>query len=289
MAAGDLITADWEMELNGLLIGGDTVYSIVSVDGLLDLPAPIVSDVQRLYQEGQYGGIDYLGGRTITVQIEVFTETGFDDAITALVEATTPGASATGTATVFQFPGVGGGGKRQITSKVRRRATQINKDYYYEVPIFDVQLHAVDPHIYDNTANSDTTSLVATTAGLTFDATFDLSFGGVPTEGTMTATNDGTSHTHPVFTIDGPCDTPKVTNETTNEVLQFDIVLGNSDQLVVDEKNRTVVLNGQASRYYTLTSDSAWFTLATGTTQIRYTAATFSSSTITVDWRSSWL
>jgi len=289
MATGDLITADWEMELNGLLIGGDTVYSIVSVDGLLDLPAPIVSDVQRLYQEGQYGGIDYLGGRTITVQIEVFTDAGFDDAITALVEATTPGTSATGTATVFQFPGVGGGGKRQITSKVRRRATQINKDYYYEVPIFDVQLHAVDPHIYDNSLNSESTDLAATTAGLTFNATFDLSFGGVPTEGTITAENIGTSHTHPVFTIEGPCDTPRITNETTAKFLAFDITLGAGDTLVVDEKNRTVILNDQVSRYYTLTSDSTWFTLATGNTQIRYTAATFSSSTITVDWRSSWL
>ena len=101
--------------------------------------------------------------------------------------------------------------------------------------------------------------MTTTTGGLTFDLTFDLTFSASSGGDTVTVTNDGNVPTPAVFTIDGPVSNPTIENTTLGKELSFDIVLGASDQLVVDTAARTVVLNGTASRYNTLTPDSEWF------------------------------
>jgi hypothetical protein len=58
----------------------------------------------------------------------------------------------------------------------------------------------------------------------------------------------------------------------------------------VDFDAKTVVLNGTASRYSTLTTDSTWWEIAPGTVNVRYAADTFDpASLLTLVWSSAWI
>ena len=73
MPAGDLVTAPYQVELRGLLMGSGTVYAIgpapAVIEGVGGI-APVKSaDVELAHQDGSYGANDYQGVRVITVPI----------------------------------------------------------------------------------------------------------------------------------------------------------------------------------------------------------------------------
>lgn len=290
MAAGSLITEDWQMEYAGLLLGGSTNYSIATINGLLDLPAVLSSDAQRLKANGMFAGDDFIGGRSITVSVETWgdSDAAFSTLVANLTRATLPGRDEQ--PLVFQIPGVAGGGKRQIMCRPRRRATPIGKDFYYKIPIFNVEFFATSPFIFENTLNQETVTLAAAGgSGLQFDAVPDLTFGGLPVGGVVVCTNSGDSQSYPVLTIHGPCVNPRIENTESNKTVAFDLTLDTGDELVVDMSERTVVLNGNASRYSALTSTSEFWSLSPGNSTIRFTASTTTAASLDIEWRSAWV
>ena len=291
MAAGDLITADWELEFNDLLIGGDTDFSVASVEGLLDFDVR-TSDRELLRRHGLHAGDDFLSGRTVTVAVEVYNETSLDSAMQSFLEAFVPASGELGLA--MQLPGIANGNKVRLNSRVRRRSSAVDLEWYRGIPVVIVELEATDPRLYAAAASSvSAVSITASTGGLDWDAgvtnqlQWPLSWGSF-TSGEFTATNAGNFETPGVFTLQGPLTNPRVVNTTQGKKLDMGITLSASETLVIDTGARTILLGGTASRYSTLTSDSEWFQLGAGGDTIQL-AADSGSGSISATWRSAWV
>lgn len=107
-----------------------------------------------------------------------------------------------------------------------------------------------------------------------------LDFGAPGSTGQLVAVNSGDAPTHPLIEFRGPVSLPSLTNVSTGDAVEYDIDLAGDDVLLVDTGSGTVVLNGTASRLYTVTSRSVpeqLFTFSPGTTQLAFRAAPGSS------------
>lgn len=157
-----------------------------------------------------------------------------------------------------------------------------------EVPI---RLRGTDPRMYDATLQTASTGLPAASGGFGFNFGFNTGFGGSGSGGLLSATNSGNYKTFPTFLIQGPADNPSIRNETTGQTLKFLLSLGStSDVLTVDCLNRTVVLNGTASRNNTLAFGYDWIYYPPGTSSVRFNADNYSASALlTSQHRSAWL
>jgi hypothetical protein len=289
MALGDLVTADWQLEYAGKALGDGSPFLVAKIDGLLDLPAVTTADKGRLRRHGLIPGDDFTGGRSVVITFEVFGDTvaEFTDAVADLAALTTPGKDEQ--ALVFKIPGVAGGGHRLIYCRPRKRSLPIGREYYYRLPLAQVEFVATDPRIYSLFEYNETTTLPSAGGGVTFPLTFPLTFGSVSTGGVIWPFNGGTFATPPKFTITGPVVNPKIMNVTLDKWIQCEISLAAGDTLTIDTEKRTIMLNGTASRYHTLTADSKWWELVPGSNEVHYSASTQTSSTLTVLWRAAWI
>ncbi|MFM9368063.1 phage distal tail protein [Streptomyces sp. Da 82-17] len=100
---------------------------------------------------------------------------------------------------------------------------------------------------------------------------------GIPAStGNLTAANLGSAPTHPVVEVWGPVDTPRITNETTGAVLEYDLILDAGEQLVVDTFAGTAALADGESLLHAA-SVASWpeqaFVLAPGANELTFRAA----------------
>ena len=90
-------------------------------------------------------------------------------------------------------------------------------------------------------------------------------------------TNQGNEATDPIFTITGPGTTFTITNFTTGKTFILSTTLGAGDVVVIDIKNRTVILNGTDNLYPDITGD--FWSLIPGENELRF----FVTGGLTVD------
>ena len=119
MPAGDLVVADYQAELRGVLMGVGTVYGIgprpASIEGLGN-PQPKTTDLDLAHADGAYGGHDKRGVRVITVPI-VIRQTSAALAMTSLETLMTAWDVATADIPLyFRLPGWG---KRYVNGRPR--------------------------------------------------------------------------------------------------------------------------------------------------------------------------
>ena len=289
MAAGDLITGDWQAEYNGVLLGDGTPFHIAQIDGLLDLPDIRSSDTVRMRRHGLRAGDDYTAGRRVVLTLEVSsTDTvSFSAAVDQLMVATTPGGEPA--PLVFQIPGVAGSGKRSVMCRPRRRSLPVGREFYYQLPLATIEFYSVDPRIESSALLAQSTDLETAGGGLNFNAVAPFVFGATAEGGVMTISNDGNFTASPTFTFTGPVSNPRVENLTHGQTLSFTITVADGDTLVVDTDQRTVLLNGTASRYSTMDFGSNWVNFQPGVNEITYRASTTTTTTMTTTWRSAWV
>lgn len=293
MAAGDQVTEDWQAEWSGLLFDGavdsTALYQLVSVDGLADMPDLVTADRERLRRHGIIPGDDFLTDRETVWRIRVEGDTleetlaGVDD----LRRATAPGLDEG--PLVFQFPGVADGVKAQVSARCRKRS--IPMDQLYRVGIVEVLLMfgATDPRLYEAAEHEEQTTLPTGGGGLDIPADVPFVLGAAATGGSILADNDGTFDTPLMARIDGPATNPRLIDVTHDRFLQFNLSLAAGEWLEIDSEARTVMLNGTASRYYTIAAGSTWFDLEPGTNEVTFRASTSSAATLTLSWRSAWV
>lgn len=286
MAAGDLITRDWQCELNGLLLGEGTPYGVLSLDGLDDLPEVRSFDDPRAGDHGAYRGTDLAGVRVVTVELDIVATptVAFSDAVNALQAATVVQSAETPFA--WQRPGRP---KQQVFARPRRRALPDDLAFQMGFGRATVQLLATDPRVYAQAISTGQTGLPSAAGGRTYPRTYPLTYGAVSSANSILAVNAGNFAALPVLLITGPVDTPTVLHTTSGRFLKFALQLTAGDTLTVDLDAKSVLLNGTASRRTALTADSSWWELAPGDNTVQYTAAATTASTLTVTWRSAWL
>ena len=284
MAVGDLVTTDWQMEFNGLLIGDTTDFSIATIAGLAELPPVRSHDQVLLRTDGASPGDDFIGSRTLIVSLEIDlrnSATTFDDFARAFVPGGTPQPM------VMQIPQIAGGIKTRVYGRPRRRSAPINLEWLYELPVIIFEFDCADPRIYADAPVSHVgRTLAAATGGLTWPLTFPLDWGTF-NAGTFTATNAGNVPAPAVFTFHGPLTTPRVENITQGSTLEFNIALSAGETLVVDTGARTALLNATASRSSALTAASVWFHIEDGD-DLRF-AASAGTGVMDGQWRSPWI
>ncbi|OKH99998.1 hypothetical protein A6A06_23550 [Streptomyces sp. CB02923] len=140
---------DWTCEYNGLLIGApDSATSLVSVDGLLSLPDVRSADLALVQRHGLYPGDDYMGGRAVTLTLEVYgrTREEFTTALNGVYAAF--GVADKEKPLRFRFPGVAGDRTAFVNARPRKRAGPLDLNFAYRVCNIVVELFATDPYLY---------------------------------------------------------------------------------------------------------------------------------------------
>lgn len=280
---------DWQLSIGSLVMGGPpgaNDYVVSSVDGF-GIPAVRNGDTDRPADVGGYYGRDFVGSRTVTAVVTVNCDTPSDalDAVDALIaewQVTTPDSVTTKPLSV-QRPGR----DAQRWNGRPRRAAVDDSMIGAGVAVVTLEYAVADPRIYSDALSTLSTGLESTGVGRTYPLTFPRVFGTDGTPGVVQVVNAGNFGTRPVVTITGPCNSPAVLNDATGEALTSTLTLGASDVLVVDFDQRQITLNG--AQRWDLTSDSSWWELAPGTTQVRFAAAAFVvGAQMSIAWRSAW-
>jgi hypothetical protein len=253
-----------------------------------DSPEVIESADNLVQMDGGIHGDFFYGRRPITMSGKII---GFADTtarnmnMTKLMQATNAMRS---NATLTWTPD--GGGAQQFVALRRQQPLKISGAW---VKDFQISLVAADPRVYSATLHSQTVNASGTggSGGFSFPMTFNLGFGAAVVTGQTFVTNSGSTESWPIYTITGPGTNPSIYNATTNKTLAFIYSLNAGETLVVDTLNRTVFLNGTASRYSALDfTNSKWGGLVPGVNDVRLQFFSFGTgASIRVDWRDAWI
>lgn len=149
----------------------------------------------------------------------------------------------------------------------------------------------LDPIVYSGTETVvDEIGLPTYSGGLTVPFTVPFTINGTLSAGFADITNSGKADTGMLIRIDGPVSEPFVWlehDDGTVQRLDFDIELAAGQWLDVDTKNRTVLLEGAASRRGQTSGD--WPILPPGAHRLRWNAAVYNEQAkLTVRYRSAW-
>ena len=183
--------SSWQVSYSGVTVGAGTAYGILGATGIGDLPAVNTGDIARPRDQGELRGLDFIGGRDLTLDLQIWTPgsgSNLQALQSTLAGVTNPNSQTTETPLWIQLPNL-----PLLASMARPRKRTIAFDIDYSAaqvakPI--IQWHATDPRLY---AAPQQSSVSAPTAlgGMTFPATFPLSFGGGSSVGVITANNAG--------------------------------------------------------------------------------------------------
>lgn len=278
---------DWELTWNGATVGGaGNAYELVEIVGLHENPDIRTGDQDRSRSHGQWSNVDYLGGRAIQATIDihgVHPSSVWQSFSQAFVMG-----QAAEQALEFQIPGVAAGVTARVNAKVRRLSLPADRSYSLGMATANVEWHCTDPRIYSSTLTTLTTSQAVSSGGLVFPAVAPLAFAGSASGGQVTATNAGEFPAPWTATISGPVTDPRIENVTTGQTVAFTGTVDTGQTLVVSSLDRTVLLNGTASRYSWLVGTSQWFDLAAGDNTVRF-AGTSGTGSMSLAFRSVWI
>jgi hypothetical protein len=280
---------NYSFAFNGFVFGGaGSPFQITQVDGLESLPTLRVQDANRGYLDGMFSGRDFLGGRTITIQMLILSGNGLTafQNFNNLQSNLNP--QQTGT-TPLQFQLSPAGSLQYVNARVRGRKSIIDPEYTYGFIKAEYEFFCPDPRYYDNTTQLQT-MIYATPLGRTYDRTYNLTFGGGSNTSSATVTNSGWTNTYPLLTIYGPVVNPIVGNLTTNNALNFNYTMVQSDVITVDLQYRTILLNGTPARNLLLGS-SSWFPAIPGDNQFYFygTGTAVGITNSTVQWNNAYI
>ena len=282
-----LLTQSYSFSFNGLTFGGTgSPYQILSVDGLEGLPDIRNQDDNRGYADGMFSGRDFLGGRTVSIIINVFEANGFSAQanFNTLQSYLLPQTSGT-TPLYFILPP---SDEQFINARVRALKSTVDADYTYGYITAQVQFFCPNP-CYFSYNQQTATLLFSPPTGRIYNRTYNLVYGGGSVQITTTVTNNGWTDAYPTITLNGPITNPVLGNTTQNASLDFNVTLSSVDYLVVDLYNKLITLNGQPAR--NLLIEGTWFSAQAGNNDFYLTGVgTLAGTTqAVVTWNSAYV
>lgn len=274
MAAGDLLTADGQIEWRGLLLGAASPFRWKNLTGWLDLDLR-TNDTNRDGRHGEYPGQALAGGRYVTYQ---FITKGvqlpqFPAAIAALRAATAPSEDPQEEPLVVQLHGE----RWMVYARCLRRQIPTDAAYAVGYSAGSLQWKATNPRLLRLPQQNVSIGLpTAVTAGLTLPLTFALDFGPGSTGGEFPVTNEGNAAAWPVWRVTGPVTGLVIENADTGQSLQFNPAweLPAGQTLEIDTEHRTVLLVGSNVSRSAELYGRGWFAIPPGTTRVRFRSAT---------------
>ena len=123
---------------------------------------------------------------------------------------------------------------------------------------YAIQFIAYDP-VWDKQPQATHTVTLPSLTELEFPITFPITYGSTNIDDTDTVTTSGTWKAYPVITITGPVTDPIISNNTTDEKLDFDgVTIASGDTYTIDltAGTKTVVDSSSVNKIGDLTTDS---------------------------------
>lgn len=291
---------DWQYDLGGVLIGTGTSVQVIETTGL-GRPPVRDNDVDQPSMDGQWAGPDYWAARQ--VQIDAAIRVPGDAQACHDMVASLQG--------VFDQPAVrlvGGQGMafrikrpgrpvKQLTVRVRKLDPEYKQVIHGYVPL-DIELLAHDPVFY---ADEETTTEIPlgwlTGGGFAAPvvAPIYVQDGTVAADRPGWVTNSGTSDAWPIIRITGPCANVTVINAATGRTLSLptlNLFAGQWVEIDTRPGYRTVTTQsgGNASVYLSPASRIDLFSLAPGTSEMRWTAFDATgTSRMRLTWRDAYI
>lgn len=241
--------ANYQAQMNGLVIGAGTNFGIKEIDGFLGFPGTRSADVPLARDSGEWIGLDLYSGRDITLTSllqadSISLQHAQESYSTMLNTAGTQKGAVTETPFYLQLPNL-----PLLCSSVRTRQLSYAVDINFMAGLtggedgFSALLHATDPRLY-------TTG----TGYFGFDGT-----------GHAMVTNGGNIEVRPIIVVLGPSTNPAVTNLNINRTVGFTMSVAAGDALVIDLGARTAVLASTgASQLGNITAGFTWWNLPPG-------------------------
>lgn len=263
---------------NAVSLHETTTRALVRADGLVGVPGVRESVRAWPNAHGTINESRWMTDRTISLEGEVWGSTYeqvFDEfglINKAFLEALTDGPS------VLKWTRGGAGTALQAEVKlagpVQTSIAEGGKLLRYQA-----QFRASDPRAYSQTETTATGAVLSAAAGgLVFPDPFAWTF-GASGGGIASVTNSGDIPTPPVLRIYGAISTPTVRLVETGETISLTGSVSAGDYLELDVAERTVKLNGSASRLNLLDySATTWFELPVGVSTLRLLGASFDAN-----------
>lgn len=276
---------------NGVTFGPGTSWGIVSIDGL-GMPQVRTGDTDRALDTGQLQGLNFLGGRDVTLTLELATA-DVASAVTALTDL----AAATAVANTELPLWLNlAGTPLALMATVRKRQFPVDMAFTAALVRVTLAFHATDPRLY-GAPTTGSVGLQLPSGGLTFPVTFPATFGSA-SPSTVTIDNTGNIESRPVLTITGPVTNPVISNTsvagapalTLSNPTQTGYTVLAGDQVVIDTDLRTVLYyaggvgaGNPADRRGWIAPGSAWWTLQPGTNNVEFSSGDATLTTATLE------
>ena len=246
-------------------------WMIEDVNGWWELPPPEIPDDSRPYSDdGDYYVSGRYAVRTITIKGRIIPPTP-NNRIVAADARDRLSSTLNAVRKTLVFKVMEPRHPKQANVQISAVPTMEINDMDNHVE-FTIQFKASDPRKYSEELHNVSSQLAGLmSGGRRYPRQFYYTYGEVPDDGTIHATNNGNYHTHGVIRISGPITNPSLLHVESNKYLKFNIVLGVDDFLDVNLRARTVRLNGKQFKRSSLTTDSSWFVLEPGNNSIRFT------------------
>lgn len=231
---------------------------VLSVDGLDTAPLRTSTD-EHQGMDGTYIDSPFVSARTIVISGNLYTDP--DDTDTLLNQLRADYTKDDVRPFYFQLPGQstkfincqGGGFRYSIDGGRRAGMTSVQ-----------ATLVAEDPYIYDANPTSATVSVpTLSILGTSFNALFNLGFGGALPNFGATVTNQGNHTAYPLITITGPVTNPVLVDSYSGTTMALNVTLTAGDILVIDTRLKSIVLDGTVSRRTAL-SGRQWISVPPG-------------------------
>lgn len=282
------LTVPLSYSYNGLIFGGiGQDVQVTQAAGIRGTSAIRVQDTPWPQRDGDATGTATMDERTISFGLQVMLPSNpFETVMGTLANAFVPTDDPTALLPLQILLDATWAEARQCLARVSQYDVPIDQDYSHQLAHPTVQFIAPDPLWYSNTLHAQSSGLPSPTAGMTFDATFDLPF-GASTGGSIAVVNAGNYPTAPIITITGPCTNPAVTLGSATMFLA--LTLGVSDTVVIDMHARTVTFNGEL-RQNSPKQGSSWWTLPVGASTVGVSSQDSAAvaANFTVQWRDAW-
>lgn len=250
MAAGDLITADGQLEYNGYVLGDDVTTFMVSLNGWEDLPPIDSSNTLKPSSYGAWAGKKLPGQRILTWAGRFSPEENVDwtDALSTLKRAfTIPMDDEELTIAVRTRNDI-----KVVFGAVTQRAIPMDYTYSYYGANVTLQFECSDPRKYSLGENSVFITMPSDTDdGLDYPLVYPLDYGLETLSSDLIINNQGDAPSPLILSFQGPATNPTLVNTTTGQQLGFNIIIADGEFLQVNTRTGTVLLNGTADRLYT--------------------------------------
>ncbi|MGW4648036.1 phage distal tail protein [Kitasatospora sp. NPDC004289] len=309
--AGELVTGPGLIQWGTLLLGrsraggvATTSYRWSSISGWEDTPSLDSGTQLRAQQHGAWPGRQLAQTRIITLDgLMVRVPAGQIGTAVQALSAATPIGVDDEAPLVVQLDERG---PLLVYARVIRRQLPVDPRWQLGHSAGGaIQFECTDPRRYSLTEQVATTALPQPESGLSWGSPSETGLAwGSPSEtglvwgtpgstGDLLCLNSGDAPVHPVIEIRGPVTTPALTLLGTEVVLEYDLVLGASDVLVVDTWAPSVLLGGQSRIGYATSRSQpeGSLTLPPGTSTVTFRSADpipDPAASATVRWRSAY-